>query len=166
MTQIAYSGSFWTQLRVSRDVFTDLTTGKTTVRTFLPRLLTAASRIQSCTYRKIITYRTPHSNLPNEAMWVSSQVTDNSTVCSTACFEQRNTTSKPRIPGPLSVLLRSGKKSTNNGWIPSKTFSNIEDGPMTSRHYVKWVVYCEVTLQSTRERLMTGFLEKKHCGVV
>ena len=44
--------------------FTDLTTGNTTVRTFVPRLLTAASRIQNCTYRKIITYQTPQSNLP------------------------------------------------------------------------------------------------------
>ena len=35
MTQIAYSGLFWTQFRVSRDLFTDLTTGKATVRTFL-----------------------------------------------------------------------------------------------------------------------------------
>ena len=37
MTQIAYSGSFWTQFRVSRDLFTDLTAGEATVRTFLPR---------------------------------------------------------------------------------------------------------------------------------
>ena len=64
MTQIAYSGLFWTQFRVSRDIFTDLTAGKATVRTFLPRLLTAASRIQNCTYRKIITYQNPQSNLP------------------------------------------------------------------------------------------------------
>ena len=52
-------------IRVSRDLFTDLTAGKATVRTFLPRLLTAASRIEYCTYRKIITYQTPQSNLPN-----------------------------------------------------------------------------------------------------
>ena len=50
---------------MSRDVFTDLTAGKATVRTFLPRLLTAASRIQNCAYRKITTYQTPQSNLPN-----------------------------------------------------------------------------------------------------
>ena len=62
MTQIAYSGLFWTQFR---DLFTDLTEGKATVRTFLPRLLTVASRIQNCTYRKIITYQTAQSNLPN-----------------------------------------------------------------------------------------------------
>ena len=28
MTQIAYSGSFWTQFHVSRDLFTDLTQGR------------------------------------------------------------------------------------------------------------------------------------------
>ena len=66
MTQIAYPGLFWTQFHVLRDLFTDLTTGKATVRTFLPRLLTAASRIQNCTYRKIITYQTPQSNLPSD----------------------------------------------------------------------------------------------------
>ena len=65
MTQMAYSGLFWAQFRVSRDLLTDLTAGKATVLTFLPRLLTAASRIQNCTYRKIITYQTPQSNLPN-----------------------------------------------------------------------------------------------------
>ena len=65
MTPIAYSGLFWTQFRVSRDLFTDLTAGKAAVRTFLPRLLTAASRIKNCTYRKIITYQTPQSNLPS-----------------------------------------------------------------------------------------------------
>ena len=64
MTQVASSGLFWTQFRVSRDFFTDLTAGKATVRTFLPRLLTAASRIQNCTYRTIITHQTPQSNLP------------------------------------------------------------------------------------------------------
>ena len=64
MTQIAYSGLSWTQFRVSRDLFADLTAGKATVWTFLPRLLTAASRIQNCTYRKKITYQTPQSNLP------------------------------------------------------------------------------------------------------
>ena len=37
MTQNAYSGSFWAQIRVSRDLFTDLTAGNATVRTFLPR---------------------------------------------------------------------------------------------------------------------------------
>ena len=63
MTQIAYSGLFSAQFRVSRDLFNDLTAGKATVPTFLPRLLTAASRIQSCTYRRIITYQTPQSNL-------------------------------------------------------------------------------------------------------
>ena len=68
MTQIAYSGLFWTQFRVSRDLFTDLTAGKATIRTFLPRLLTTASRIQNCTYRKKIKYQTPQSNLPNE--WI------------------------------------------------------------------------------------------------
>ena len=52
MTQIAYSGLFWTQFRVSRDSFTDLTAGKATVRTFLPRLLTTASQIKNCSYRK------------------------------------------------------------------------------------------------------------------
>ena len=35
MTQVAYSGSFWMQFRVSRDLFTDLTAGEATVRTFL-----------------------------------------------------------------------------------------------------------------------------------
>ena len=35
--QIAYFGLFWTQFRVSRDLFTDLTAGESTVRTFLPR---------------------------------------------------------------------------------------------------------------------------------
>ena len=64
MTQIAYSGSFWTQFRVLRDLFTDLTAGEATVRTFLPRQLTAASRIQNCTYRKIIAYQNPQLNLP------------------------------------------------------------------------------------------------------
>ena len=67
MTQIAYSGLFGGQFRVSRDLFTDLAAGKATVRTFLPRLLTAASRILNYTHRKIITYQTPQSNLPNEA---------------------------------------------------------------------------------------------------
>ena len=57
---------FWTQFRVSLDLFTDLTTRESTVRTFLPRQLTVVSRIQNCTYRKIITYRTPQSNLPIE----------------------------------------------------------------------------------------------------
>ena len=33
MTQIACFGSFWTQFRVSRDLFTDLTTAEATVRT-------------------------------------------------------------------------------------------------------------------------------------
>ena len=69
MTQIAHSGLFWTQFRMSRDVFTDLTARKATVRTFLPRLLTAASRIQNCTHRKIITYQTAQSNLPNASMF-------------------------------------------------------------------------------------------------
>ena len=64
MAQIAYSGFFWTQFRVSRDLFTNLTAGKATVRTFLPHLLTATNRIQNCTHRKIITYQTPKSNLP------------------------------------------------------------------------------------------------------
>ena len=64
LTQIAYSGLFWTQCRVTRDLFTDLTSGKATVRTFLPRVLTAASRIQNCTFRNIITHQTPKSNLP------------------------------------------------------------------------------------------------------
>ena len=61
---MTYSGLFGTQFRVSRDLFTDITAGEATVRTFLPRLLTAASRNQHCTYGKIITYQTPHSNLP------------------------------------------------------------------------------------------------------
>ena len=52
MTQIAYSGLFKTQFRVLRDLFTDRTAGKATVRTFLPCLLTAASLIQNCTYKK------------------------------------------------------------------------------------------------------------------
>ena len=64
MTQIASSGLFWTQFRVSRDLFTDRTAGKAMVRTFLPRLLTAASRIQTNTYRKIITFQIPQSKLP------------------------------------------------------------------------------------------------------
>ena len=50
---------------VSRDSFTDLTAGKATVRTVLPRLHTVASRIKNCSYRKIITYQTPQWNLPN-----------------------------------------------------------------------------------------------------
>ena len=37
MTQMAYSGSFWTQFRVSRDLFTDLNAGKASVQTFLPQ---------------------------------------------------------------------------------------------------------------------------------
>ena len=49
-TQFAYPGSFWPQFRVSLDLFTDHTAEETTVRTFLPRLLTVASRIQNCTY--------------------------------------------------------------------------------------------------------------------
>ena len=65
MTHIAYSGLFWMQFRVSRNLLTDLTAGKATVRTFLPCLLTAASRMQNCTYRKIFTYQTPQLNLPN-----------------------------------------------------------------------------------------------------
>ena len=65
MTKIVYFGLFWTQIRVSRDLFTDLTAGKAMVRTFLLRLLTAASRSQNCTYRNIITYQTPQSNFPN-----------------------------------------------------------------------------------------------------
>ena len=70
MTQIAYSGLFWTQFRVSRDLFTDLTAGKATVPTVLPRLPTATSRIPSCTYRRIITYQTPQSNLLSDcASW-------------------------------------------------------------------------------------------------
>ena len=46
--------------------FIDLTAGKATVRNFLPQLLTAANQIQKCAYRKIITYQTPQSNLPND----------------------------------------------------------------------------------------------------
>ena len=42
---------------MSRDLFTDLPAGEATVRVFLPRILTAASRIENCTYRKIITYQ-------------------------------------------------------------------------------------------------------------
>ena len=60
MTQIAYSGSFWTQFNVSRDLFTDRTAGEATVRTSLPRELTAASRIQKCTHRKMITHQNPY----------------------------------------------------------------------------------------------------------
>ena len=37
MAHIAYFGSFWAQIRLSRDLFTDLTAGEATVRTFLPR---------------------------------------------------------------------------------------------------------------------------------
>ena len=66
-TQIAYFGSFWTQFRVSRDLFTDLTAGVSMVRTFLPRYLTVPSRIQNCSYWKIISHRTPQSNLPNKS---------------------------------------------------------------------------------------------------
>ena len=58
-TQIAYSASLWTQFSVSRDLFTDLTARDGTVRTFLLPYLTAASRIQNCTYQK------SQSNLPN-----------------------------------------------------------------------------------------------------
>ena len=64
LTQIAYSGSFWTQCRVWRDLFTYLTAGEATVQTFLPRQLTVDSRIQNCTYRKIITYQTPRWTWP------------------------------------------------------------------------------------------------------
>ena len=65
MKQVAHSGLFWTQFRVSRDSFIDLTTGKATVRTIIPRLFTAANRIRNCSYRKLITYQTPQSNLPS-----------------------------------------------------------------------------------------------------
>ena len=61
---------FWTQFRVSRDLFTDLITGEATVRIFLAQQLIAASRIHNCTYRYIITYRPDLSNLPNS--WPSS----------------------------------------------------------------------------------------------
>ena len=58
---------------MSRDLLTDLTAGDATVRTFLPRKLTDASRIQNCSYRKIITYKAPKWNLPiycqNQPMW-------------------------------------------------------------------------------------------------
>ena len=37
MAQITDSGSYWTQFRVSRDLFTDLTAGEARVRTFLPQ---------------------------------------------------------------------------------------------------------------------------------
>ena len=40
--------------------------GRPRFELFLPRLLTAAGRIQNCTYRKIITYQTPQSKLPIE----------------------------------------------------------------------------------------------------
>ena len=56
---------FGRYFRVPHDSFSDLTAGKATVRTFLPRLLTAASRILNCTYRKIITNQTSQSNLPS-----------------------------------------------------------------------------------------------------
>ena len=36
-TQIAYLGSFWTQFRVSRDLFTDLTAGESMVGAFFYR---------------------------------------------------------------------------------------------------------------------------------
>ena len=65
MIQISYFVLFWTQFRVSRDLFTDLTAGRAMVRTFLPRLLTEASRIQNGTHRKIITSQSPQSNFPN-----------------------------------------------------------------------------------------------------
>ena len=64
MTQFAHAGLFWMQFHVSRDLFADLTAGKATVRTFLPRLFTAASQIQNCAHRKMIMYQTPLSNLP------------------------------------------------------------------------------------------------------
>ena len=67
-TQIGYFGSFWTQFRVSRDLFTDLTAGVSTVRTFLPRYLTVPSRIQNCSYRKIVTHRTPRRTCPINPM--------------------------------------------------------------------------------------------------
>ena len=71
MTQMAYSGLFWAQFRVSSDLFTDLTARKAAVRPILPRLLTAASRIQNCTYRKIITHQTSQSSLPNVGLWLT-----------------------------------------------------------------------------------------------
>ena len=37
MAQIAYSGYFGTQFRVSHDLFTDLTAGEAMVQTFLPQ---------------------------------------------------------------------------------------------------------------------------------
>ena len=46
-TQIAYCGSFRMQFCVSRYLFTDLTAGEATVRTFLLRYTTAASRIKN-----------------------------------------------------------------------------------------------------------------------
>ena len=63
MTQIAYSGLFWTRFRVSRDLFTDLTAGKATVRTFLP-ILQQPVEFEIVRTDKIITYQTPQSNLP------------------------------------------------------------------------------------------------------
>ena len=64
MTQIAYSGSFWTQFRVSRDLFTDLTAGKATVRNFLQRNLQQPVELKKWTCRKIITYQTPNRICP------------------------------------------------------------------------------------------------------
>ena len=69
-TQIVYCGSFRYNFFVSRDLFTDLTVGEARILTFIPRLSTASSRVQICTYRKIITYQDPQSNLPAAEIWL------------------------------------------------------------------------------------------------
>ena len=57
MTQIAYSGSFWAQFRVSRDLFTDLAAVEATVSDFL-----TAATYSSESNSKL--YQTPQWNLP------------------------------------------------------------------------------------------------------
>ena len=64
MTQIAYSGLFCTQFRVSRDLFTDLHAGKATVELSYRVYLQQPVESKIVRTEKIITYQTPQSNLP------------------------------------------------------------------------------------------------------
>ena len=71
---VAYLLYQTTQFRVSRDLLTDLTAGEATVRNFFPRQFTAASRIQNCMYRKIITYQ-PQPPTPSRICPMGSSTT-------------------------------------------------------------------------------------------
>ena len=81
MTHIAYSGSFWTQFRVSRDLFTDLTAGMATVRTFKA---------------SVTTRRAPLCGGSASDSVAETQRTVPPTHVASACFERRRSTQRAR----------------------------------------------------------------------